>query len=301
MRLFLKEDGMSERPYLDFKLYLTKPADPKYACQVSLLPTAEIGESMRPVNVPVEKAPKSLLLKKLARKSIGGPELLQLGKSLADCLIPEGEIRRLFREAYKYCGIEQGLRLRLIIADDTLRTWPWEYVYFNHSGGKDGWAYFLALEPRISIVRHEPLATRHSKLHAEGQDVKALRLFLATAEPKDWDPLDLEHEVEKVKATLSDFIVDGVRIQLDPILENTTRGDLLKWLQRKRPISMFHFSGHGTVKTLTNDFTLEQEKHGYILLVKDAVSKAEDPLEAEELANMLSQAGVRIVVLGACL
>ena len=48
---------MSTRRTIDFKLYLTRPAAPDAACEVALLPTPEVGESMGPVTIPAADAP----------------------------------------------------------------------------------------------------------------------------------------------------------------------------------------------------------------------------------------------------
>ena len=48
-----------ERKYIDFKLYLTKAPDETGACQVSLLPTPKVGETVTPVVVPIEKKTRS--------------------------------------------------------------------------------------------------------------------------------------------------------------------------------------------------------------------------------------------------
>ncbi len=48
---------MKQRQYIDFKLYLTRTPDGT-GCQVTLLPTPEVGETIMPVIVPAEKGPR---------------------------------------------------------------------------------------------------------------------------------------------------------------------------------------------------------------------------------------------------
>jgi hypothetical protein len=84
---------MKQRHYIDFKLYLTRSSDGQSACQVSLLPTTEVGESRKPVTISTSNAPSQDLLSALANKSITQRQLVELGKQLADCLLPVGEIR----------------------------------------------------------------------------------------------------------------------------------------------------------------------------------------------------------------
>jgi hypothetical protein len=289
------------KQYIDFKLYLTKPDDEQVACQVALLPTPEVGESMRPVEVTADKAPQPIWLKQLKEKDITPLQLLKLGKSLADCLLPEGEIRNTFKEAYEHAGREGGVRLRLIIAHNALRQWPWEYTYLNLLGEQDKWDYFLALDPRVSFVRHEPLARPHSRLQTGDADINRWRLMLATAQPARERELDLDGEVKIVEEALKDFDVDGVGITCKPILMNVTRKELMKALQDEESPHIFHFAGHGIVKSVPDDFDFGTRQEGYLLLVKDKEEREAYELPAEDLADMLAPAGVRLVVLGACL
>src|SRR5438270_8423174 len=148
---------MMQRHYIDFKLYLTRSAAEQSACQVALLPTTEVGESRQPVAFSTSNAPSQDLLNALANKSITQRQLVELGKQLADFLLPDGEIRALFTEALHHMDVTGGLRLRLILADNALRQWPWEYTYLNLLEGLEAMRNFLVLDPRISFVRHEPL------------------------------------------------------------------------------------------------------------------------------------------------
>ena len=50
---------MNQRQYIDFKLFLTRPPDGQ-GCQVALLPTPEVGETITPVNVPADQLPTEL-------------------------------------------------------------------------------------------------------------------------------------------------------------------------------------------------------------------------------------------------
>jgi hypothetical protein len=69
---------------------------------------------------------------------------------LADCLLPEGPIRDLFSDAYRHAGDDQGIRLRLIIADHALKQLPWEYaIWIYWVTGPDSMRGFLALNKSI--------------------------------------------------------------------------------------------------------------------------------------------------------
>lgn len=300
---------MSERRYIDFKLYLTKPDDDEAACEVTLLPTPEVGESMRPVSVTIPETdpPFSDLRDSLSDKSISIRNLIKLGKILADCLLPtEGQIRSLFRDAWRQAGISDGVRLRLIIADKALRQWPWEYIYLDlieGSAAEDNMRGFLILDPRISIVRHEALPLPHATVPEAETDITDLRMLVATALPKGEQELDLQREVEKITKAVKDFDVEGVRITHDPILTDVTHDELRDTLLHTKPVYIFHFAGHGIIDELKSSKTARgaMVEEGKLLLVKDKIAKETDPMSASHLASMLVNADVRLAVLSACL
>ncbi|RPI55894.1 MAG: hypothetical protein EHM56_04900, partial [Chloroflexi bacterium] len=178
---------MKPREYIDFKLYLAPAADGQGGCQVALLPTPEVGESVLPVTVAAGEGPSAEVLPFLASKSITWRQLVAFGQGLANWLLPEGEIRKLFEEALKRAGNEGGVRLRLIIAGHGLKRWPWEYVYFDPLDGPPSLRGFLALEPRVSIVRHEPLPFAHPVPagSATGAALAALPMVVAAASPRE--------------------------------------------------------------------------------------------------------------------
>ncbi len=201
----------SLREYIDFKLYLTRADNGQGACQVSLLPTPEIGESISPVFVPAESAPNPDLLALLAGKIISLPQLAQLGKQLANCLLPEGTIRELFIQSFRQVKNEAGIRLRLIIADHALKQLPWEYVFLNLLDEPDSMRGFLLLDPRLSIVRHEPLPHPHPVIPPSQTDITDLRMVIATAQPNGLPPLNLDAEINNIMQAIQDIKVEDVK------------------------------------------------------------------------------------------
>lgn len=290
---------MAARNYIDFKLYLTAAPGGTGACQVALLPTPEVGETITPVVVPADKAPAPELQEQLAAKSSTDRQLTTLGKQLTDCLLPDGTIRERFKYAYDRAGTEGGVRLRLILADHALKQWPWEFAYFNLLGGPDELGGFLALNPRISLVRHEPLPFPHPSV-PPAADASHLRMLIVAASPIDQPPLKVDEEVGHIEEALKDFNVEGVNITTQT-LRDATPSNLLHQLTTAGPTSIFHFAGHGISKSNMDWFAggaLKQE--GYLLLLEDLATKRSIPLPADDLAKSLVQAGVRLAVLGAC-
>ena len=289
---------MPQRNFIDFKLYLTSVTNGKGACQVALLPTPEVGETIVPVTVPIEECPDSGSLQLLAAKKGTFGSMVALGKKLANCLLPEGVIRERFHAAYDRSGTGGGVRLRLIIADQTLKTWPWEYAFIDFLGGSESKSMlgFLALNPRISLVRHEPLPYPHPAREKTAEDVTEIRLAFASALPKKQPKLQLDNDLAVIQNALKDFNVEGVRCLLDPVLTDTTPNDLAQKLPKGTHI--FHFAGHG----ISGSDTLAAGPHreGALLLVTDKKTKHEARLHASDLASILQEVGVRLVVLGAC-
>ena len=296
---------MSEqRQYIDFKLYLTKAPGGEGGYQVSLLPTDKVGETIIPVSPKGTIEALDDYLPYLADKSITLRDLVKLGKALADLLLPEGDIRDLFKEAHKQAGNRGGVRLRLIIADHELKQIPWEFVYLNLIDDQDSMRGFLALEPRISIVRHEPLPLPHPTAVEGSADTNELRMMVAAASPDDPDLPELQvgKEVELLKKALADFQVDGLRIKAEPILENATPTEVKQALQGAGSAQIFHFAGHGESKLDDDPFAQGSQKKqiGYLYFIKDKDKMDAAEVKADDLAKLLQQADVWLVTLGAC-
>lgn len=286
------------RPYIDFKLYLTRPVWGMAACQVALLPTPEVGETVSPVTVPLEESPPSDSLQLLAAKMGTFSKMVALGKKLANCLLPEGVIRERFRAAYDRAGIDGGVRLRLIIADPELKAWPWEYAFLDLVGGGESRSMlgFLALNPRISMVRHEPLPFPHPMREKTTEDLTDIRMAFASALPKGQPLLHLDRDLDVIQDSLKDFDVEGVRFTLEPVITDATPDDLAMRLPRITHV--FHFSGHGVPQT--DGSAIGPHGEAALLLVSDKKSKKEARMNASDLAAIVQNAGVRLVVLGAC-
>jgi hypothetical protein len=292
---------MKDRRYIDFKLYATRPAGTPGACQVALLPTPEVGETIVPVTVPAEKGPSQDQLAYLADKSITLRNLVALGKGLANWLLPEGTIRDLFAEALRRAGNAGGVRMRLIIADHEMKRWPWEYAYFDPLGGPDSMRGFLALEPRVSLVRHEPLPHPHPSPVREEEVPSDLRMLVVAASPKEQRELDLAKEVRFIKKALEEFDLEGVRIRADPILMDATPPEVAEALRGAGSAHIFHFVGHGIARAKSDPFTRGvQREEGYLFLVEDKDANTQAEVSADLLAKYLQQADVRLAVLGAC-
>ncbi len=190
------------------------------------------------------------------------------------------------------------MRLRLIIADHALKALPWEYAFFDFLGGSESRSMlgFLALNPRISLVRHEPLPYPHPKWEKTTEDMTDIHMTFASALPKKQPKLQLEKDLEMIKEALKDFNVEGVHFTLDPVLMDATPDDLEQKLTRGTHI--FHFAGHGIPEM--EGSAVGPHGEAALLLVTDSKTKKEKRMHASDLAAIIQDKGVRLVVLGAC-
>lgn len=292
-----------KKNYIDLKLYLSRPAGDAQACQVALLPTPEVGETIEPVTVGADKGPPSELLPQITTKTITIRKLAEYGRGLANWMLPEGTIRELFQEAYKRAGNSGGVRLRLIIADQSLKELPWEYVYLQLLPGPDSFKGFLALDPRVSIVRHEPLPRPHPASSKLAADFSDLKMVLASASPEASDqglqPLNVDKEVGYIQEAIKGFDLEGVHLTADPILKDVTQEDLRQALLQNAYI--FHFAGHGVPKAMRDSLARDAAKEDvYLLLSQEGDKNKVDYMGASELAGLLQKADTKLAVLGAC-
>ena len=294
---------MAQREYIDFYLQLARPADGESGCQVSVLPSPAVGESSQPTAVLRSAMPSVNLLEELKTKRIRPRDLVAFGRQLAGCLLPEGEVRDLFRAAQARAGYDGGVRLRLVIEAAELRAWPWEYAYLDRAGVQqvslDG---FLALDPRISFVRHDPLPTAHPQIAPAGQGLQTVHMLAVSAQPAGQLPLRVEREMDLLRQALENFAVDGVGLALDPPLMHATPAQLEASLRAGGSIYLFHFSGHGMTGEAANDPLNRGSKlrAGMLLLEAETQTHTEARLAAADLARWLLRAGVRLAFLNAC-
>jgi CHAT domain len=283
-----------DRKYQDLNLELRDLSVDGF--KVSILPSPPFDGSQGATPVQYKPDGLSQALDRLARKSIRLPDLYQLGKNLADLLLPEGQVRELFKLALSKAGQEGGVRLRLIIREPSLEQLPWEFAYLPLHASEDNRRHFLALNPQISIVRHEALGGEEPSLL--GADPLRLRLIAVFANPAGTPDLDLEYEEKAVEDAVMDLNVDGVTVDLKPPILNATLDDLRTALLGGA--DLFHFAGHGGIGTRVDAASGETRGVGMLLLLQEKKTRAPYYLDGDVLAPMLQQAGVRVALLGAC-
>lgn len=255
----------------------------QFTVSVFSSPAGEGKRDRRPVPIDLKAQ-----LGKLERRALEMDQIIALGEALADLLLPD-KTRGLFVRSLDRLGPEEGLRLRLRLAPE-LADIPWEYMYIQRGNGEKDTTGFLALDPRISVVRHEAVPV--------GADMvtkpRSRRLLLALASPAEagCDSLDLDRELNNMKRALA-----GVKgIELD-VLENATLERLNESLLRNTDV--FHFAGHGNFRqTGYGQSFASTLGYGEILLIAEDGSAI--PLPADQMAVNLRGKGIQLAVLGAC-
>ncbi|MEM8860597.1 MAG: CHAT domain-containing protein, partial [Chloroflexota bacterium] len=233
------------------------------------------------------------------QRRISNLNLLALGKELADWLLPAGTIRELFSHALKLAKNRGGVRLRLIIASHELKQIPWEFVY-NPLSRADSAFDFLALDPRLSIVRHEPLDMPHRRpisIEKGTQDIE-LRLFAASASPQNITNIAVDYEMQGMKQILSEKQRFG-EVKITPTFyENASWQDVQQALNQQGNFHICHFAGHGKVETEENNLTFDDVDLGRLLFSDQHDRK--QPITAGSFADLMQHSDIWMVTLGAC-
>jgi CHAT domain len=278
-----EERQVPARRYSDLTLEL-RDLDPATEQYTVSLTGSSVGEP-----APVRASLASAELEQgLAELEDGGIEeeddLVEFGQALADRLLPEGELRTKVTETLRNLGPDAGVRLRLLIREPRLAQIPWEYTHLSILG-RDSTSDFLALNPKVSLVRHEPLPFSHPSVAPRDPD--RLRLVAATANAPGYAELKLRRERRVVERALKQLPADGASIDYEPFLENPSADELRAAVLGKA--DLFHFAGHGGF----------EQGQGFIV-VPSPDSPTADRVPADTLGKLISAAGVRVAVLGAC-
>jgi len=245
------------------------------------------GEMTPEQAVPVEYDDRDLqrILDRLERRQLDRSGLVGLGRTLAALLLPttpaDGApgVRDLFALSRAQIGRDDGLRVRLRVPPE-LSVIPWEYIFVDREGA-DAMDGFLALDPRVSIVRHEALAMPVDRPKLAGD----IKVVTALASPDGLPELDLDAESKLVADALDR--IPGIRVE-------PCRKATLDKLQPLLPgAGIFHFAGHGEFARTMGARPGTYKGTGS-LAFQDAL------VDAEQAGINLRGHGVRVAVLAGC-
>jgi tetratricopeptide (TPR) repeat protein len=224
-------------------------------------------------------------LAKLDRRELDTAGLIAVGRTLASLLLPIGakagstSVRELLARSLLKVGPDDGLRLRLRLPDD-LAVIPWEYAYVERAGG-EGINGFLALDPRIAIVRHEVLGSVLTAPQLPGD----IKIVIALAGAEGLPELNLDDEMKFLNQAVSGL--EGIQLQ-------TCQHATLNEVQPLLPgAGVFHFAGHG-------DFTRKMGARPGTYTGVGSLAFEDERVDAEQMGINLRGNGVRLAVLAGC-
>jgi hypothetical protein len=254
--------------------------------QVRVLRTTNVGEMSPDQAVPVEYDDIELQhsLDLLEQRDLDEAGLIKLGRTLAAILLPTSAsdsrrgVRELFAKSLARIPSNEGIRLRLRLPYE-LSVIPWEYMFIERAGG-EGIDGFLALDPRVGIVRHEALAVAADLLPLTGD----LKVVTALSAPTNLPKLDLALEQRVLAESFK-----GLNLAVVPCLDAT-----MAKLQPLLPgAGVFHFAGHGDFAKKIGLRPGTYSGHGFLAFADESVDPA-------QFAINLRGNGVRLAVLAAC-
>ena len=253
-----------------------------------------VGEQLDADAVPV-KFPGQLRkrLKKLEQRALAFDELIELGEALAALLLPV-PVRKIYRNCLAKLRDDVGLRIRIRSHAPELAALPWEYAYVSRPDvppGRRGLEGFLALEPKLSLVRYEISGEAPTPIKPlQHYEIRAIALLADVKDPAyatldlDREELNLRQALEGTSGIDARFLRPGSDDQLDAILSEDAQ--------------IFHFSGHGEVETRMGEEPGMIEGTGRLILSDE--NNHPEAMDAGVLALKLKGKGIRLVVLNAC-
>jgi hypothetical protein len=254
------------------------------------------GEKKEAVTVPDDLPKRIRRLDERQYDAEVGPQI-ELGEMLAGLLLPPYG-RTLFAASLARLRDGEGLRLRLRLADE-LADLPWEYACVQDARGERTTNGFLALDPRVSIARHEAVAVPGDWFAAPGRR----RVVVAMASPPPYPKLEklpaeqqaLKAELAKVAGLEAVYVPDlaGTSAEVETMPSATLKELLAALMERT---DLFHFSGHGG---FARDLAVAEAGGAGMIVLADENGQGV-LVPADRLAELLRGRGVRLVVLGAC-
>jgi AAA-like domain/CHAT domain len=243
---------MERIDYLDFDLQIERDGE-LYRAQVLNSPS---GQADHTFSLPFSALELENFLLKLGAprqglrgaKSAEAEEAKNFGERLFDTVFA-GEVHGCLRSSLDQASVAgKGLRLRLRLTDaPELQDLPWEYLYNRHRN------LFYALSVETPLVRYLELPERILPLGI----TPPLRVLVMIASPKEYPPLDVEREWNKLRGAVRDLEARGLLV-----LERLEQPTLTALNERLRtgPYHVFHFVGHGDFDPRTQDGVLIMEE-----------------------------------------
>lgn len=247
------------------------------------------------------------LLARLERRELALADMAELGKRLADGLFPP-QAREFLQDSRKQLAFDARLRIRLKFNHFALTNVPWEFMYLpapeELAGGAEpplDQTHFLALDPRLSIVRYELLTQAKLTIKPTPPGVLRVAAVFSNVRSAEYPLLDLNGERDRLEAAAK---AANLAIEFQPPGKDdpATIDDLERALENTggalRATHLFHFAGHGTFEKEMGETFGTVEGRGSVILTDDDGGVLAFP--GAKLGRNLANYGVRLAVLGAC-
>ena len=214
--------------------------------------------------------------------------LPQLGKRLYDAVFKSREADRILTRWLE----EQGEHQISIISDiPQALSLPWELLH-----NEQGYLVMRTRQP-VSIIRRLPqsILTEFSTSFEP-----PLRILLVTARPEGTGFLDPRGVARELLDEVADQ-VDAGTIALEFLRPPTLAALRNRLKDAARPVHILHFDGHGVFEGEIDNHDELRKSGGQQgkLAFEDSEGKL-DLIEADKLAQVLLDSGVRLAVLDAC-
>ena len=200
------------------------------------------------------------------------------GAALFDAVFT-GDVKACFRSSLDEVRRQNdGLRIRLRLADPSVADLPWEFLY-NRSVNR-----FIALSVHTPLVRYMDLPERIQPIAVK----PPIRVLVMISSPSDYPALDVEAEWTLLNDSLADRIAAG-QIAIERLA-----GASLESLQhrlRRESYHIFHFIGHGEF-----DQALQEG-----VLILESENKRGHKVDSQFLGMLLhDHESLRVAILNAC-
>src|SRR5579859_2212963 len=241
------------REYLDFRIEISGLQENRFMVNA----TCPIGETRGSTEVVYEPELIDRMVGMLETRTVNPQEFLGLAATLGDMLFP-GEVADLFSSAFPQQREEQkGIRLRLVIRDPQISSWPWEYAYISLGDREGRLSPYLALHPAVSIVRHEAKPVPQASLLMPSG--RAFRVLAVSARDLPGLPTLAGMEAAVIGRVLQNGQGDGLRFELTLLDDPVTEAALQDALAGS--FDLFQFSGHSISRRLLDGTS----RHGFAL------------------------------------
>ena len=214
--------------------------------------------------------------------------LPELGKRLYEAVFGSKQADRIVQ---KWLATEGEHQISIISHLPRALSLPWELLH-----SEQGYLVMRTLEP-VSILRRLPQSEAST---TTAPFEPPLRVLLVTARPQGTGFIDPRGIARELLDEVQEQSQAGA-IELEFLRPPTLKALRQKLRDKKRPVQVLHFDGHGAFEEqqgTQDEHLLRGSQRGKLAFEDDTGNL--DLVEADELAQVLLNSGVKLAVLTAC-